>query len=350
MPWTQGLESRETEEMEKLLEIKDLKISFKTFFGEVEAVRGVTFDVGKKETVAIVGESGCGKSVTAAGIMQLLPMPPAFYKGGEIIFDGENLLDKSEKEMQGIRGKRIAMIFQDPMTSLNPTMRVGDQIVESLIKHTGMSRKEADQKAIEMLELVSVPQPEKRVRQYPHEFSGGMRQRVMIALAMVCDPQLLIADEPTTALDVTVQAQILDLMKDIQQKFGMSIIIITHDLGVVADVADRLVVMYAGQILEQGTTEEIFDNPMHPYTRRLLGSVPRLDMSKDKPLNSIDGTPPDLYIPPKGCSFYDRCSDAMKVCKDNLPDFIEHTDEHRSRCWLNHPMVIMKKDTKGGQA
>lgn len=336
--------------MENLLEVKNLQISFKTFFGEVEAVRNISFNVGKKETVAIVGESGCGKSVTANGIMQLLPMPPAFYKNGEIYFDGENLLDKTEKEMQGIRGERIAMIFQDPMTSLNPTMRVGDQIVEALVKHKGISGKEAEAKALEMLELVSVPQPDRRIKQYPHEFSGGMRQRVMIALAMVCDPQLLIADEPTTALDVTVQAQILDLMKDIQQKFDMSIIIITHDLGVVADIADRVVVMYAGQIIEQGYTHEIFASPKHPYTRRLLESVPRLNMKKGEPLNSIDGTPPDLYIPPKGCPFYDRCHEAMKICKDNMPDFTVHSEEHRSRCWLNHPMIILKKEDKGVQA
>ena len=336
--------------MENLLEVKNLQISFKTFFGEVEAVRNISFNVGKKETVAIVGESGCGKSVTANGIMQLLPMPPAFYKNGEIYFDGENLLEKTEKEMQGIRGERIAMIFQDPMTSLHPTMRVGDQIVEALVKHKGISGKEAEAKALEMLELVSVPQPDRRIKQYPHEFSGGMRQRVMIALAMVCDPQLLIADEPTTALDVTVQAQILDLMKDIQQKFDMSIIIITHDLGVVADIADRVVVMYAGQIIEQGYTHEIFASPQHPYTRRLLESVPRLNMKKGEPLNSIDGTPPDLYIPPKGCPFYDRCHEAMKICKDNMPDFTVHSEEHRSRCWLNHPMIILKKEDKGVQA
>lgn len=336
--------------MENLLEVKNLQISFKTFFGEVEAVRNISFNVGKKETVAIVGESGCGKSVTANGIMQLLPMPPAFYKNGEIYFDGENLLDKTEKEMQGIRGERIAMIFQDPMTSLNPTMRVGDQIVESLVKHKGISGKEAQAKALEMLELVSVPQPDRRIKQYPHEFSGGMRQRVMIALAMVCDPQLLIADEPTTALDVTVQAQILDLMKDIQQKYDMSIIIITHDLGVVADIADRVVVMYAGQIIEQGYTHEIFASPKHPYTQRLLESVPRLNMKKGEPLHSIDGTPPDLYIPPKGCPFYERCHAAMKICKENMPDFTEHSEEHRSRCWLNHPMIILKKEDKGVQA
>ncbi len=330
--------------MEKILDIKNLQISFKTFFGEVEAVRNISFYVGKKETVAIVGESGCGKSVTANSIMQLLPMPPAFFKGVEIIFKGENLLDKTEKEMQHIRGNEISMVFQDPMTSLNPTMKIGDQIVEGLVKHRGLNKKEGKKIAIEMLNLVAVPQPEKRINQYPHEFSGGMRQRVMIALAMACNPQLLIADEPTTALDVTVQAQILELMKKIQEQFNMSIILITHDLGVVADMSDRVIVMYAGQIVEEGTRDEIFKAPKHPYTRKLLGSVPRLDMKKDEPLHSIDGTPPDLYIPPKGCAFYDRCDNAMKICKENMPDTISHSPSHCSRCWLNHPMA--KKDER----
>jgi oligopeptide transport system ATP-binding protein len=336
--------------MENILEIKDLKISFKTFFGEVEAVRGINFDVGKKETVAIVGESGCGKSVTANSIMQLLPMPPAFFKGGEILFNGENLLNKTEKEMQKIRGNKISMVFQDPMTSLNPTMRIGDQIVEGLKKHRKLTAKEAEKKAIEMLELVSVPQPEKRVKQYPHEFSGGMRQRVMIALAMVCTPELLIADEPTTALDVTVQAQILDLMKKLQDKLDMSIILITHDLGVVADMSDRIVVMYAGQIVESGLTDDIFKNPHHPYTKRLLASVPSLDMSKDEPLHAIDGTPPDLYIPPKGCAFYDRCDRALKICKDYMPESTQHSDTHCSSCWLNHPMAQKVNGTERREA
>ena len=325
--------------MEKLLEVKDLAVSFQTYFGEVEAVRGVSFHVNKGETVALVGESGCGKSVTASSIMQLLPMPPAFYKRGQILFEGEDIVKKSEKEMQKIRGNKISMIFQDPMTSLNPTMRIGKQIVEGLIKHQKLSAKEAEKKAIEMLDLVSVPQPEKRIKQYPHEFSGGMRQRVMIALAMVSNPKLLIADEPTTALDLTVQAQILDLMKGIQEKLGTSIILITHDLGVVADMCDRVIVMYAGQLMEEGTVYEIFKNPKHPYTRKLLGSVPRLDMSRSEMLHSIEGTPPDLYRPPKGCPFYDRCDEAMIICKDHMPQKEYHTDTHYSCCWLNHPMA-----------
>ena len=330
--------------MENLLEVKNLAISFKTFFGEVEAVRDISFTVKNSETVAIVGESGCGKSVTANSIMQLLPTPPAFIKGGEIVFEGEDLLKKTQKEMQGIRGDKISMIFQDPMTSLNPTIRVGKQIVEGLIEHRNVSREEANKKAIEMLELVSVPQPEKRVKQYPHEFSGGMRQRVMIALAMVSDPKLIIADEPTTALDVTIQAQILDIMKEIQTKLGMSIIVITHDLGIVADMSDKVLVMYAGQIVEEGSTKEMFLNPKHPYTNKLLKSVPRLDMDKNEPLHSIEGTPPDLYIPPKGCPFYDRCDKAMKICKDNMPESTYHSETHSSRCWLNHPMA---QETEG---
>lgn len=332
--------------MEKVLEVKNLAVSFKTFFGEVEAVRDISFSVGRSETVAVVGESGCGKSVTANSIMQLLPMPPAFFKGGEILFNGENLLKKTEKEMQVMRGDQIAMVFQDPMTSLNPTMKIGKQIVEGLVKHQKLSKADASQKAIDMLNLVAVPQPEKRINQYPHEFSGGMRQRVMIALAMVSTPQLLIADEPTTALDVTVQAQILELMKDIQQKLDMSIILITHDLGIVADMSDKVLVMYAGQIVEEGLTDEIFKDTKHPYTRKLLASVPRLDMSRDEPLHSIEGTPPDLYIPPPGCSFYDRCEYAMKICKEHMPDFDSHSNTHKSRCWLNHPMA---QDNHGGE-
>ena len=325
--------------MNNILEVKNLAVSFQTFFGEVEAVRNISFNVGKKETVAIVGESGCGKSVTANSIMKLLPMPPAFFKGGEILFNGEDIVKKSEHEMQKIRGNQIAMVFQDPMTSLNPTMKIGKQIVEGLVKHQKLSKSEAQKKAIEMLNLVAVPQPEKRITQYPHEFSGGMRQRVMIALAMVSNPQLLIADEPTTALDVTVQAQILELMKNIQDKLGMSIILITHDLGIVADMSDRVIVMYAGQIVEQGLVDEIYKDPKHPYTRKLLASVPRLDMDRAERLHSIEGSPPDLYIPPKGCSFYDRCDYAMKICKDNFPNFENHSESHISRCWLNHPMA-----------
>ena len=325
--------------MEHLLEVRDLQISFKTFFGEVEAVRGISFFVERGKTLAIVGESGCGKSVTANSLMKILPESNVLYKGGSITFEGEDILSKSEREMNSLRGKRIAMIFQDPMTSLNPTMKVGKQIMEMLRRHLPMGRAEAKDRAIELLNLVAVPQPQKRFNQYPHEFSGGMRQRVMIALAMACNPSLLIADEPTTALDVTVQAQILDLMKDIQEKLGMSIILITHDLGIVADKADRVVVMYAGQIVEEGNIHDIFYRPQHPYTKNLLASVPRPNMAKGEPLYSIQGTPPDLYKPPAGCAFFDRCSEAMHVCRNLDPEITDHGDGHKSRCFLHHPMA-----------
>ncbi|MDU0894013.1 MAG: ABC transporter ATP-binding protein [Anaerococcus sp.] len=326
--------------MENLLEVRDLKVSFQTFFGEVEAVRGISYNLEKGKTLAIVGESGCGKSVSANAIMQLLPKPPVLYKGGEIVFKGENLLEKSEKEMTNIRGNEISMVFQDPMTSLNPTMKVGKQIVEGLKRHKKISNSEARQIAIEMLKKVSVPQAEKRIDQYPHEFSGGMRQRVMIAIAMAVRPDLLIADEPTTALDVTVQAQILDLMKEIQKKEGNAIIIITHDLGVVADMADDIIVMYAGQIVEEGSVDEIFNNPSHPYTRKLLEAVPKLNMNRNEALNAIEGTPPDLYKPPLGCAFFDRCDEAMVVCEKNIPDFYNIKKCHCSRCFKKHPSYI----------
>lgn len=252
--------------MTRLLEVKDLAISFKTYGGEVQAIRGVNFHLDKGETLAIVGESGSGKSVTSQAIMKLIPMPPGYFKRGEILFEGKDLVPLSEKEMQNVRGKEIGMIFQDPMTSLNPTMKVGKQITEVLFKHEKISKEAAKKRAVELLELVGIPMPEKRVNQFPHEFSGGMRQRVVIAMALAANPKLLIADEPTTALDVTIQAQILELMKDLQKKIDTSIIFITHDLGVVANVADRVAVMYAGQIVETGTVDEIFYDPRHPYT------------------------------------------------------------------------------------
>lgn len=322
--------------MDKLLQVKNLKVSFETFFGEVEAVRDVSFEVETGKTLAIVGESGSGKSVTANSIMQLNPQPPVLYKSGEILFGGKDLLKLDQKGMNEYRGSEIAMIFQDPMTSLNPTMKVGHQIVEGLLKKKKITKSEAKQKAIEMLDMVSVPEPERRAEQYPHEFSGGMRQRVMIALAMISKPKLLIADEPTTALDVTVQAQIIDLMKNLQKTEGMSIILITHDLGVVADIADNVAVMYAGQIVEYGAIDDIYYNPKHPYTINLLKSVPRPDMKKNDKLYSIQGTPPDLYKPPAGCGFFDRCDRAMLVCEKFMPKFIDHDGCHQSRCFLNH--------------
>ncbi|MDF0727867.1 ABC transporter ATP-binding protein [Cytobacillus sp. S13-E01] len=325
--------------MGNLLEVKDLHVSFKTYAGEVQAVRGVSFYVKPGEAVAIVGESGCGKSVTAKSIMRLLPEPQAIIKEGSIHLNNSNLAEKSEREMQKIRGNEIGMIFQDPMTSLNPTSRIGVQITEGLLKHNSMSRKEAYGTAINMLEMVGIPNPEKRYNQYPHEFSGGMRQRVMIAMALVCQPNLLIADEPTTALDVTIQAQILKLMKDLQEKTDTSIILITHDLGVVAEMCDRVVIMYAGQVVESGTINEIFASPNHPYTEGLLKSMPRIDMSRNEKLSPIPGTPPDLLDPPKGCAFYARCEKAMKVCKEHAPTLEKIGKTAQAACWLHHPLA-----------
>ncbi|MGD6826707.1 ABC transporter ATP-binding protein [Bacillus pumilus] len=326
-------------ERERILEVKDLAISFKTYGGEVQAIRGVNFHLNKGETLAIVGESGSGKSVTSQAIMRLIPMPPGYFKRGEILFDGQDIVKKNEKQMQTIRGKDISMIFQDPMTSLNPTMKVGKQITEVLFKHEQISKEAAEKRAIELLELVGIPMPEKRIKQYPHEFSGGMRQRVVIAMALAADPKLLIADEPTTALDVTIQAQILELMKEIQQKVETSIIFITHDLGVVANVADRVAVMYAGQIVETGTVDEIFYNPKHPYTWGLLASMPSLDTDggDEGKLTAIPGTPPDLTNPPKGDAFALRSDYAMKIDFEQEPPMFKVSDTHYVKSWLLHP-------------
>ncbi|GLX70114.1 ABC transporter ATP-binding protein [Paenibacillus glycanilyticus] len=324
--------------MERLLEVNDLRVNFKVRGGTVQAVRGVNFHINKGEAVAIVGESGCGKSVTAQTLMRLIPSPPAMTSGS-IMFKGQEILSKTPKEMENIRGKEMGMIFQDPMTSLNPTLSIGRQITEGLVKHQGMSSSAARSRAIEMLNLVGIPNPAARFNQYPHEFSGGMRQRAMIAIALACNPSLLIADEPTTALDVTIQAQILRVMKDLQERMGTSIILITHDLGVVADICDRVIVMYAGKVVESGTKWEIFKNPKHPYTKGLLRSVPRLDQRKDEPLIPIFGTPPDLIKPPAGCSFCARCDEAMRVCVDNDPELlpVDGNESHTSACWMAHP-------------
>src|SRR5699024_6111072 len=319
--------------MNKILEVKDLSVSFDTFGGEVKAIRGVNFHLDEKETLAIVGESGSGKSVTAQSVMQLISMPPGRFVDGSITFNGEELIQKSDKQMEGIRGKDISMIFQDPMTSLNPTMTIGKQIAEGLIKHQNMSKKEAHNRGVELLKLVGIPNPEVRINQYPHQYSGGMRQRGMIAIALACNPKVLIADEPTTALDVTIQAQILDLMRSLQERTGTAIILITHDLGVVANAAHRVAVMYGGKIVETGTVDEIFYNPKHPYTWGLLGSMPKMD-NKGKALQAIPGSPPDLKDPPKGCPFAARCPYAMKVCKDHMPDYTELSDTQKSACWL----------------
>lgn len=323
--------------MGQTLEVRNLHVSFQTYAGEVKAVRGINFTINKGEFVAIVGESGCGKTVTAETIMGLLPSPPGCIKQGEILFRGQNLVDKSDGEMRAIRGKELGMIFQDPMTSLNPTITVGSQIAEGLRKHQGLMKSEAREKALEALKLVGIPEAEKRFDQYPHQFSGGMRQRVMIAIALVRKPALLIADEPTTALDVTIQAQILHLMKDLQEKMATSTILITHDLGVVAEVCDKVIVMYAGKVVETGTVDDIFYHPQHPYTKGLLESVPRLD--KREKLIPIYGTPPELLNPPKGCSFAPRCKYAMQICVEMDPNLERISNSQQSACWLNHPLA-----------
>ena len=326
-------------ERERILEVKDLHISFDTYAGEVQAVRGVSFYLDKAEAIAIVGESGCGKSVTAQSIMKLIPMPPGRFKSGSVIFSGQDITKFNNKQMEAVRGSEMGMIFQDPMTSLNPTMQIGKQIAESLRKHQHLSKRQAHEKAVEMLKLVGIPNPERRANQYPHEFSGGMRQRAMIAIALACKPKLLIADEPTTALDVTIQAQILDLMKELKSKLDTSIILITHDLGVVAGMAERILVMYAGKIVESGTVNDIFYNPKHPYTWGLLKSVPRLDAENKEDLIPIIGTPPDLFAPPKGCAFAARCAYSMEVCYDQQPEETVGENDHRASCWLQHPLA-----------
>ncbi|WP_404443544.1 ABC transporter ATP-binding protein [Sutcliffiella horikoshii] len=322
--------------MEKVLQVKNLHVSFTTYGGEVKAVRGVSFDLHKGETLAIVGESGCGKSVTSQSIMRLIPEPPGRITQGSVLFKGKDLTKVSEPEMRKIRGADISMIFQDPMTALNPTLTVGDQIMEGIIQHKKVSKAEAKKQAVDMLNLVGIPSPTERLKQYPHQFSGGMRQRIVIAMALVCQPEVLIADEPTTALDVTIQAQILNLFKDIQKKTGVSIIIITHDLGVVAQVADRVAVMYAGKIVESGNRREIFYRGEHPYTKGLLNSVPRLDL-EDEELVPIIGSPPDLFSPPTGCAFAARCEYAMEVCERVYPMKTTLSEEHHVDCWLQDP-------------
>ena len=328
-----------------MLEIKDLRVSFHTYSGEVQAVRGVNLKLEDNDITALVGESGCGKSMTAQTVMRLHDMSITEIKSGEILLDGIDLLRLSDKEMQKVRGQKIGMIFQDPMTSLNPTMTVGDQIAEVLLQHAEtdargrktLTRQDALKQAEQLLREVRLPNPEKRVRQYPHEFSGGQRQRIMIAIAMACHPGLLIADEPTTALDVTVQAQILDLMRSIQASRRSSILLITHDMGVVANFASHVSVMYGGMIVERGTTRQIFENSHHPYTEALLKAVPTRTMDRQKSLAMIEGTPTDLVSPPAGCPFADRCPCAMRVCKDHLPEEYAVEEGHASRCWLLDP-------------
>ncbi|MDO4459804.1 MAG: ABC transporter ATP-binding protein [Clostridia bacterium] len=323
--------------MANVVDVKDLRFSFDTYAGEVQSVRGVTFHVEEGEVLAIVGESGCGKSVSCQTIMKLNPMPPGRIVSGSIQLGEHDIVAASEKEMQSIRGKEVAMIFQDPMTCLNPTMKVGKQIVEAIKHHRHLSNEEARAEAIKYLKLVNIPNAEERANMYPHEFSGGMRQRAMIAMALCCQPKLLIADEPTTALDVTIQAQIMDLMVDIKNKTNTAIILVTHDLGVVAQVADRVAVMYAGKIVETGTVRDIFYNPTHPYTKALLASLPSADATKKERLTSIPGSPPDLLNPPVGCGFAARCERCMHICKEAQPDTFTIEGIHESSCWLLHP-------------
>ena len=316
----------------KLLSVRDLKTSFFTHVGEVKAVRGISFDVNEGEVLGIVGESGSGKSVTSLSIMGLLQYPGRVVDG-EILLNGEDILTYSKDQMRKVRGKEIAMIFQDPMTSLNPVYTIGNQVMEMILEHEKMTKREARARAIEMLKLVCIPAAEKRIDSYPHEFSGGMRQRVMIALALSCNPKLLIADEPTTALDVTIQAQILSLIKSLNKQFGMTTMLITHDLGVVATVCDKVAVMYGGLIMEYGTVDEIFYHPRHPYTMGLLGSIPHVDGGEKRRLIPIDGTPPDLINPPKGCPFSTRCKYCMNVCTREQPPYFAE-DKHRTMCWM----------------
>lgn len=316
----------------KLLSVRNLKTSFFTHVGEVKAVRGISFDVNEGEVLGIVGESGSGKSVTSLSIMGLLQYPGRVVDG-EILLNGEDILTYSKDQMRKVRGKEIAMIFQDPMTSLNPVYTIGNQVMEMILEHEKMTKREARARAIEMLKLVGIPAAEKRIDSYPHEFSGGMRQRVMIALALSCNPKLLIADEPTTALDVTIQAQILSLIKSLNKQFGMTTMLITHDLGVVATVCDKVAVMYGGLIMEYGTVDEIFYHPRHPYTMGLLGSIPHVDGGEKRRLIPIDGTPPDLINPPKGCPFSTRCKYCMNVCTQEQPPYFAE-DKHRTMCWL----------------
>ncbi|MEG6575059.1 MAG: ABC transporter ATP-binding protein [Caldibacillus debilis] len=323
--------------MEKILEIKDLEVKFHTQSGTVHALRGVNFHLNKGETLALVGESGSGKSVTAQAIMKLLPTPPAEITKGQIILDGEDIVPKTEKQMEKIRGNVVSMIFQDPMTSLNPTMRVGRQIDELIMKNEKVSRQEAKRRAIELLDMVGIPNAASRYNQYPHQFSGGMRQRVMIAIAVAARPKLLIADEPTTALDVTIQAQILELMKRLKEKLETSIIFITHDLGVVANMADRVAVMYAGQIVEIGTSDEIFYDPRHPYTWGLLSSIPSLDANDGEELHAIPGSPPDLTKPPVGDAFARRSPYALQIDFEKEPPMFQVSETHFVKSWLLHP-------------
>ena len=331
---------------ENVLEIKDLHTSFFTDSGEVQAVNGVSFNLGRGKILGVVGESGSGKSVTAYSIMQILASTGKVVKG-EILFNGENILNYNKKQMDEFRGEKCSIIFQDPMTSLNPTFTVGWQLREALRLHTQYkTRSAANRRAIELLEMVGVNEPESRIKQYPFELSGGMRQRVMIAMALACEPDILIADEPTTALDVTIQAQILELMKDLQKKLGMAIILVTHDLGVIASMCDEIIVMYGGRVCERGTADDIFYHPCHEYTKGLLRSIPNVDNMKEK-LVPIGGSPINMLAMPKGCAFCPRCENALKVCLDQEPEELQMPDGHYAACWLNVKKAYEEEKTAG---
>ncbi len=319
--------------MAPLLEVKDLQTHFFTMDGIVKAVDGVTYDIEEGETLGLVGESGCGKSVSALSLMRLIPDPPGKIVGGEVILDGQDILQMNMDEMRRVRGAKVSMVFQEPMTSLNPVLTVERQLTETLQLHMGMSKAESRTEGIALLARVGIPDPESRIKQYPHQFSGGMRQRVMIAIALSCSPKLIIADEPTTALDVTIQAQILELMKALTNEFGVALIVITHNLGVVARYADRVNIMYAGRIIERGSAREIYANPRHPYTVGLLRSVPRLDLPRRAKLDPIEGQPPDLVRLPEGCAFRERCRWAIEKCATDTPLLMEAGDNHWSACW-----------------
>ncbi len=337
--------------MKSLLEIQNLQTSFKTEDGTVRAVDNVSFSIQPGEVVGLVGESGCGKTAVSLSILQLLPVPPAVIEGGKIIFDGENLLTYSSEKIRKIRGNKIAMIFQEPMTSLNPVYTIGNQLVETIQLHQKLDLKAAQKRAVEMLKLVGIPRAEDILTDYPHQFSGGMRQRVMIAMALSCNPRLLIADEPTTALDVTIQAQILELMKELQERTGMSILFITHDLSVIAEMADRVVVMYSGKLVEQASVHRLFHNPYHPYTRGLIGSRPSTDQDTPEDegkarLPFIPGSVPNPLHMPSGCPFHPRCTHAMDICKTEMPQGKEVDEGHEVKCWLYN----QKPSTREAQA
>jgi oligopeptide/dipeptide ABC transporter ATP-binding protein len=320
-----------------ILEVADLHVEFDTYGGTVQAVRGASFNVRAGKTLAIVGESGCGKSVTVQSIMGLIPMPPGRITRGTALLGGVDIIRQKIVNGEEIRGNRIGMIFQDPMSSLNPTMTVGNQIAETLQVHRGYSKRQAFARAVELLAMTHIPEAEKRAKQYPFAFSGGMLQRAMIAMAIACEPEVLIADEPSTALDVTIQAQILDLLEELQRKTGMAIVLITHDLGVVARMADDVVVMYAGEIVEKGSVDDVFYRSAHPYTLGLRAAMPSNSTTKGEGLRPIEGTPPDMFSPPLGCGYFARCPHAMRLCEGNHPERFEADPHHYANCWLHHP-------------